>query len=143
MSNHSTADKGMRRTGFNRLLCVALCTPRLLIFFKVKKKNLVLLFDFLPVAFLISNRFQCVISQIKGNKFLIKFLIYYFWVGVMPFELWSNEFTVKLLFLHTVQLYLRIHLYPWCSSPYIKCLHLSQYCNDEKVNSFSSWSASV
>ena len=51
---------------------------------------------------LIPNRFQCVIYQMKENKFLIKFMIYYFWVGVIPFELWSNEFTVKLLFLHTV-----------------------------------------
>ena len=32
------------------------------------KNNAVLLFCFLPVAILISNRFQCVISQIKENK---------------------------------------------------------------------------
>ena len=38
-------------------------------------------------------------ASIKENKFLIKFLIHDFWVGVIPFELWSNEFTVKLLFL--------------------------------------------
>ena len=42
------------------------------------KKSLVLLFGFSPVAFLISNQIQCVISQMKDNKFLIKFKIYYF-----------------------------------------------------------------
>ena len=71
-------------------------------FFQSAKKKLVLLFGFPPVAFVISNRFQCVISQMKENKFLIKLLIYYFWVGVIPFELWSNKFSVKLLFVHTV-----------------------------------------
>ena len=90
------------QTGFNRLLCMALCTPRLPNFSQVQKQNLVLLFGFPPVAFLISNRLQCVISQMKDNEFMIKFIIYYFWVGVMPFELWSIEFTVQLLFLHTV-----------------------------------------
>ena len=63
------------------------------------------MFCFSPVAFLISTRFQCVtvISQMKDDKFLIIFIIYYFRVGVMPFELWPNEFTVQLLFfLHTV-----------------------------------------
>ena len=57
-------------------------------FFKVQTK---ILFGFPPVAFLISNRFQCVISQMKENRFLIKFLIYYFLIGVMSFELWSND----------------------------------------------------
>ena len=62
-------------------------------------KNLILLFVFSPVAFSISNRFQ-----INENKFLTKFIIYYLLVGVMRFELWSNEFTVglQLLFMHTV-----------------------------------------
>ena len=46
-------------------------------------KNLVLLFGFPPVVILKSNRFQCVISQIKENKFLIKFIIYYFSVGMV------------------------------------------------------------
>ena len=64
------------------------------------KKFVVLLFGFPPVAFLIFNRFQCVISQMKENTYLIKFITYYFWVEVMPFQLWSNEFTVKLLFVH-------------------------------------------
>ena len=53
---------------------------------KNPKNNLVLLFGFPPVTFLIPNRFQCVISQMKENKFLIKFIIYYFRVGVMPFK---------------------------------------------------------
>ena len=76
-------------------------------FVQSAKKNLVLLFGFPPVvAILISNRFQYVISQMKENKFLIKFLIYYFRVGVMPFELWSNEVTVQLILLHTVGSYL-------------------------------------
>ena len=56
-------------------------------FFASAKKNLVLLFGFPPVAFLISNRFQCVISQMKENNFVIKFMTYYFLVGAMPFEL--------------------------------------------------------
>ena len=38
----------------------------------------------------------------KEDKFLITFMIYDFWVGVIPFELWSNKCTVKLLYLHTV-----------------------------------------
>ena len=42
-------------------------------FFKVQKKEIVLVFGFLPVAILISNRFQCVICQMKENKFLIYF----------------------------------------------------------------------
>ena len=42
---------------------------------------------FSPVAILISNWFQCVISQMKEDRFLIKFLSYYFWVGVIPFQL--------------------------------------------------------
>ena len=58
-------------------------------FFESANKNLVLLFGLQPAAFLISNRFQYVISQqMKENKFLIKFLIYYFFV--------------QLLFVHTV-----------------------------------------
>ena len=61
--------------------------------FESAKEDLVLLFGLPPIAFLISNRLQCVIFQMKENRFLIKFLIYYFWVGVMPFDLWSNEFT--------------------------------------------------
>ena len=77
--------------------CMVLCAPRVPIFFKVNKKNLVLLFGFPPVTFLIPNRFQCIISQMKEKKFLIKCLIHYFRVGVMPSELWSHEFTVQLL----------------------------------------------
>ena len=38
----------------------------------------VFLFGFQPVTILISTRFQCVMSQMKENKFLIKLLIYYF-----------------------------------------------------------------
>ena len=45
------------RTGFNRLLCMALCTPRLPNLSKCKQ-NRVHLFGFSPVAFLISNRFR-------------------------------------------------------------------------------------
>ena len=36
MSNHSTADE--MRTGFNRLICMTLCTPRLPNLFKCKNK---------------------------------------------------------------------------------------------------------
>ena len=36
-------------------------------------------------------RFQCFsVSQMKENKFLIKFVIYYLWVEIIPWELWSN-----------------------------------------------------
>ena len=71
-------------------------------FFQSAKNNPVLWFGFPPVAILIPNRFQRVISQKKDNKFLLKFIIYYFWVEVIPWELLSNEFTVQLLFWHTV-----------------------------------------
>ena len=89
--------------------CIVLCAPRVPIFFQSAKINFVLLFGFPPVAFLISNRFQCVIYQMKENKFVIKFMIYYLWVGVMPFELWSNELTVQLLILHTVDVIWRVY----------------------------------
>ena len=62
-----------------------------------QKRNLYFV-CFFPVAILISNKFQCVMSQMKENKFLIKFIIYNFWVEVMPWDLWSNSFTGKLLF---------------------------------------------
>ena len=65
MSDHSTADNGVR-TGFNRLL-MALCTPRLSIFSQVQKYILSFCLVFRPIAFLTSNRFQCVISQMKEN----------------------------------------------------------------------------
>ena len=58
-------------------------------FFKVK--NNTLYFYFVFSLYNISNRFQCVISQMKEIKFVICFI---------PFELWSNlnELNVKLLF---------------------------------------------
>ena len=58
MPNHFTTDNGMRAATS----------------FQSAKINVVLLFGFSPVAISISNRFECVISQMKGNKFLI----YYF-----------------------------------------------------------------
>ena len=70
MSNHFTADNGIR-TGFNRFLCMALCTSESV---QSAKNNAVLLFGLLVVAILISNQFQCVISQMKENKFLIRFI---------------------------------------------------------------------
>ena len=71
--------------------CIVLCAPtppRVLIFFQSANKNLVLLFGFPPVVFLISNRFQCVISnerkQISDNIFDLLFLSrgYTFWVMI-------------------------------------------------------------
>ena len=44
-------------------------------FFQSATKYAVLLFGFPPVAILIPNRFRCVISQQKENKFLLKFII--------------------------------------------------------------------
>ena len=79
---------------------------------RFKNWHCTLLFGFLPVAFLIFNRFQCVISQMKEDKLLINFITYYFWVEVMPFELWSNQFTVQLLFLHTVWWFVCVQILP-------------------------------
>ena len=42
--------------------------------FQSAKINAVLLFGFPPVAILLSNRFQCVISQMKEHLFWIKFM---------------------------------------------------------------------
>ena len=51
-------------------------------------KNIpVLLFGYFPVEILISNRFQRFMSQMKENRFLIKFIIYYFLVEFLPGEL--------------------------------------------------------
>ena len=69
---------------------MALCTPRLPICFKSANKIAVLLFGFPPV----SVKFSVSTSQMKENKFLLKFTIYYFLVAVIPWELWWNEFTV-------------------------------------------------
>ena len=55
-------------------------------FFQSANKIPVFMFGSLPVEILISNRFQCVIFQMEENKFLIKFLIYSFLVGVIPIE---------------------------------------------------------
>ena len=55
-----------------------------------------------PYSEFITNRFQCVISQKKEEQILLKFIIYNFWVEVIPWELLSNEFTVQFLFLLTV-----------------------------------------
>ena len=58
------------------------CAPRVSTIFKVQKK--ILYFGLVPpIAILTPNRFQRVISQKKKNKFLLKIIIYYFWVEVM------------------------------------------------------------
>ena len=80
-------------TGFNRSLCMALWKPRLPNLFKVQT-NTVLLFGFSPVAILISTRFQRVTSQMREDEFLFKFIIYCFWVEVIPLELWLNSFSL-------------------------------------------------
>ena len=47
-------------------------------FVRSANKNVELLFGFSPIAILISDRFEYVISQMKENKFLIKLIIDYF-----------------------------------------------------------------
>ena len=51
MSNHFTADNGMR-TGFNRSFCMAWCSPRLPNLFKVQTK---LLFELPRSSFVVSS----------------------------------------------------------------------------------------
>ena len=75
------------------ITCIALCTPRLPNCFKVKKKS-ELLFGFLPVAILISNRFQCVMSQIYNLLFLSR--------GLIPWELWRIKSLASYFFAHCV-----------------------------------------
>ena len=67
-------------------------------FFQSANNFPVLLFGFPPLAMLISTRFQHVMSQMKENKFLIKFLIYYVWVKVISRELWSINLLVSYFF---------------------------------------------
>ena len=57
------------------------------LFQSANKIPVLLLFVFTPVAILISNQFQHVMSQMKENKFMIKFIIYYILVEVIPREL--------------------------------------------------------
>ena len=53
-------------------------------FFQSANKIPVFMFGSLPVEILISNRFQCAMSQMKENKFIIKFIIYNFLVEFLP-----------------------------------------------------------
>ena len=100
----------------------------------------------LHVAILISYWFPYIISQMKENKFLDKFMVYYLCVEIIPWDLWSNWFTSKLRFCILYIAYLlkataKPHQNPWhpqshavCAIDlYILCFRISKALLEEQI----------